>query len=76
MIAAVITGARNAGNGFTPPSISSRLPKVGSRSAFLYVIMSVDMRIFIVYSSTYPFSTAMCSIVEPGLADVSAPSLF
>jgi acetoin utilization deacetylase AcuC-like enzyme len=35
MIAAVINGARNAGNGSTPPSISSRLPKVGSRSAFL-----------------------------------------
>jgi hypothetical protein len=36
MIAAVITGARSAGNGSTPPSISSRLPKVGSRSAFFY----------------------------------------
>ncbi len=36
MIAAVITGARSAGNDSTPPSISSRLPKVGSRSAFLF----------------------------------------
>jgi hypothetical protein len=35
MIAAVITGARNADNGSTPPSISSRLPKVGSRFIFL-----------------------------------------
>jgi hypothetical protein len=35
MIAAVIAGAYNAGNGSTPPSISSRLPNVGSRSAFL-----------------------------------------
>jgi len=37
MIAAVIAGVRNAGNGSTPPSISSRLPKVGSRFTF-YVI--------------------------------------
>ena len=35
MIAAVITGARNADNGSTPPSMSSRLPKVGSRFTFL-----------------------------------------
>jgi hypothetical protein len=36
VIAAVTSGARNAVRGFTPPSFSSRLPMVGSRSAFLW----------------------------------------